>query len=406
MSDHDDLLWLEDAIDHALACRDSFLEDRAQTQTETVAVDRVAGRVIAEDVVAEADQPAADHATMDGYAFAAEDEGPLEVVDADIYPETEPPTLEAGRAIEIATGAPLPKRADTVVKREDTSVVDDRLEKPDLDAGTYVYERGSNVAAGDRLYAAGDRLSALDAILLRDVGREEVAVAEPFSVAVLATGTEIHEGRHTDLDSPMLCNLVRGWGHEPTYEGSVPDEDDRVEDRIADLAEANDVVVTTGGTSVGKKDYVLDALASLGEVTFHRVRIRPGKPIAIARLPAYDALAVAVPGKPIGAYVSTTLVARPLFTGEASPPSLERTFTQDVGLGPSGFTYAIPVTLDGDDATPLGHASSPLSVYEETFDPSVLSSSTRAAAADGFVLTTEGLAAGERVDVVPTTALE
>jgi len=164
----------------------------------------------------------------------------------------------------------------------------------------------------------------------------------------------------------------------PLVSGSVPDEGDRVERRIAELASEADVVVTTGGTSVGKKDYVIDALESLGDVVFHRVRIRPGKPIAVARLPDHDALAVAIPGKPIGAYVSAALVARPLFTGDRTTPTLERTITHDVGLGPEGFEYAIPVTLEGDDATPLGHVDSPLAVYEETFDPSVLSSSTRA----------------------------
>jgi len=85
-------------------------------------------------------------------------------------------------------------------------------------------------------------------------------------------------------------------GALPSYRGSVPDEGDRVERRIAELASEADVVVTTGGTSVGKKDYVIDALESLGDVVFHRVRIRPGKPIAVARLPDHDALAVAIPG--------------------------------------------------------------------------------------------------------------
>ncbi|UHQ98453.1 molybdopterin molybdotransferase MoeA (plasmid) [Natrinema zhouii] len=403
MSDHDDLIPLDDAIDRAISCRNAFFEDRPTT---TVPLDDLSGRILAEDVTAEANQPSSDRATMDGYAFAAADEGSLEIVEQRVFPETEPPALEAGQAIEIATGAPLPERADTVCKREDATIEDGRLLRPALESGTYVYERGSNVTAGEVLYEAGERLSALDAILLRDLGRETVETYEPLSVGVLATGTEIHEGRHTDLDSPMLCSLLRSWGHDPTYEGSVPDEGDRVEERIGKLADRHDVVVTTGGTSVGKKDYVLDALDALGEILFHRVRVRPGKPIALARLPDHDAVAVAIPGKPIGAYVIAALVARPLFTGNRTTATLERTVTHDVGLGPEGFTYAIPVTLEGGDATPLGHVDSPLEVYEETFDPSVLSSSTRAATADGFVLTTEPLDAGARIDVIPTDSLE
>ncbi|PCR88708.1 molybdopterin molybdotransferase MoeA [Natrinema ejinorense] len=403
MSDHDDLIPLEDAVDRTIACRNAFFEDRPKT---TAPLDALSGEILAEDVIAEVDQPSSDRATMDGYAFTATDEGPLKIVDERVFPESTPPTLESGQAVAIATGAPLPERADTVCKREDATIEDGHLMRPTLETGTYVYERGSNVTAGERLYEAGERLSALDAILLRDLGRETVETYDPFSVGVLATGTEIHEGRHTDLDSPMLCSLLRSWGHEPTYEGSVPDEGRRVEERIDELAKRHDVVVTTGGTSVGAKDYVLDALDALGEVRFHRVRVRPGKPIALARLPDHDALAVAIPGKPIGAYVIAALVARPLFTGDRPTATLERTTTHDVGLGPEGFTYAIPVTLEGDDATPLGHVESPLAVYEETFDPSVLSSSTRAAAADGFVLTTAPLEAGARVDVIPTSSFE
>jgi molybdopterin molybdotransferase len=403
MTGHDDLISLEDAVTRTLAHRRSILKGH---HTMTVDIDRLRDRVLTEDVVVDRDRPATDHATMDGYAFASGDPGPLTVVDAEVFPEATPSALESGKAVRIATGAPLPERADTVVKRENAVLEGSTLEKPDLDTGTYVYERGSNVSAGDRPYAAGDRLSAADAILLRDLGNEEIGVYEPFSVGVLATGTEIHEGRYTDLDSPMLCNLVRAWGHDPVYEGSVPDEGSQVKDCLAELAERHDIVVTTGGTSVGKKDYVIDAMAALGEVEFHRVRLRPGKPIALARLPEYDALAVAVPGKPIGAYVSTTLVVRPLFTGETEAPTVERTLTNDLGLGPSGFTYAIPVALDDGGATPLGHIDSPLAVYDRTFDPSVLSSSTRAAAMDGIVTTTTALDAGESVRVIPTTALE
>jgi len=350
--------------------------------------------------------PGNDHATMDGYAFATADKGPLEIVDQRVFPESVPPTIEAGQAVEIATGAPLPERADTVCKREDVTIDDGSLVRPALDQGTYVYERGSNVTAGDQLYEAGTRLSALDAILLGDLGYEAVETYEPFSVGVLATGTEIHEGRHTDLDSPMLCSLLRAWDHEPTYEGSVPTREVESRSGSTELADRHDVVVTTGGTSVGRKDYVIDALGSLGEVDFHRARVRPGKPIALARLPDYDALAVAIPGKPIGAYVIAALVARPLFTGDRTRATLERTMTHDVGLGPEGFEYVIPVSIEGAEATPLGHVDSPLEVYEETFDPSVLSSSTRAATADGFVLTTTSLDAGTRVNVVPTTVLE
>jgi molybdopterin molybdotransferase len=401
--DHEDMVWREDAVGTVLETRQSVLADHG---TETIGIDALPGRVLAERIVAEGDLPAHDHATMDGYAFDATDGYPLSLVDVEIFPEDDPPSIGGGEAVEIATGAPLPPEANAVLKREEASVEDGQLSGTLLEPGTYTYERGSNVAEGEVLFEAGERVSPKDALLLGDLGYETVSVAERFSVAVLATGTEIHEGRQRDLDSPMLAGLANAWGHDPTYEGTVPDEYDRVRTRIADLAADHDVVLTTGGTSVGHKDYVVRALSNLGEVHFHRVRLRPGKPIALATLPEQDAVVFAIPGKPVGAHAITTLVARPFFTGRTDLPVVRADIGQEVTLGPEGFEYVIPVSLENGAATPLGHADSPLSVYDRQFDPSVLSSSTRASRADGFVLTTEDLQQGSTVDVVPYPVVE
>jgi molybdopterin molybdotransferase len=401
--DHDDMVWREDAVETVMELRQSVLTAH---RTETVGIDALPGRIIAERVVAESNLPAHDHATMDGYAFDATDEYPLSVAEAEIFPEDDPPSLGEGEAVEIATGAPLPPEANAVLKREESTVEDGNLTGSSLEPGTYTYGKGSNVAKGDVLFEAGERLSPKDAILLGDLGRETVTAAQRFSVGVLATGTEIHEGRQEDLDSPMLAGLVRSWGHDPVYEGTVPDEYDRVRERIAALADTHDVVLTTGGTSVGHKDYVVRVLEDLGEVHFHRVRIRPGKPIAAATLSDHGATVFAIPGKPIGAHAITTLVARPFFSGRTDLAAVEARLEREVTLGPEGFEYAVPVTLDDGSAMPLGHVDSPLSVYERQYDPSVLSSSTRASRADGFVLTTEDLGSGTTVEVVPYPVVE
>lgn len=403
--EHESMVSRRAAVEDVMAAREDALDGR---EAETVGLtDGLTGRVLAEPVTAPVDVPAHDHATMDGYAFDATEDYPLTVRDAEVFPEDEPPEIEAGEAVPIATGAPLPERANAVLKVEEATVTDGQLTGTELAPGTYTYERASNVAAGETLFAAGEVLSAKDLILLRDVGVEEVAVREPFSVGLLATGSEIHEGKTADLDSPMLAELVESWGHDATISGTVPDEFDRTRDAIEDLAVEHDVVVTTGGTSVGKKDYVIRALESLGEVTFHRVRIRPGKPIALARLDDHDAVAFAIPGKPVGAHTVATLVMRPFFCGRRQGlPTVEASLSASVGIDPPGFEYAVPVTLTDGSAVPLGHASSSLHVYDETFDPSVLSSTTRATRADGFVLTESSLSPGESVRVVPYDVLE
>lgn len=400
---HDDMLPLPEARGRVLELRERWLD---RLEAESVPIERIVGRTLAEPIDASGDRPPRSHATMDGYAFDASEGYPYELLDVEVFPERDPPELGAGEAVRIFTGAPLPPSANAVLKQEEATVENGHLSGTEIEPGTYVYERGSNVAAGERLFEAGERLGAKDALLLGDLGIESVAVRAPLSVGLLATGTEIHEGRQTDLDSPMLENLVRAWGHEASYGGTVPDDYDRVRNRIAQLADTHDVVMTTGGTSVGKKDHVVRALSELGEVLFHRVPLRPGKPIAVAELPSHDAVVFAIPGKPVGAHAVTALVAGPFFTGETSLPTVEATLTHDIGIAVSGFTYAIPVTLEDGEAMPLGHVDSPLSVYEETFDPSVISSSTRATRADGVVLTESALNATESVDVVPYPALE
>jgi molybdopterin molybdotransferase len=400
-SDTPEMTWRSAAVDRVLDVRERAFEERP---TETVALDEIGGRVLATGITATADVPPVDYATMDGYAFDATDAYPLAVVDFEIYPEDDPPTLADGTAVEIATGAPLPAGANAVLKREEATVDGDQLRGPALEPGTYAYERGSNVAAGEQVFERGEVLGPKDAIFLRDLGYETVEVVEQLSVGVLATGSEIHEGQQSDLDSPMLIGLVRSWGHEAAFEGTVPDDYERVTSKIAELAERHDVVVTTGGTSVGKKDYVVRALRDLGEVQFHRVRVRPGKPIAFATLP--DAVAFSIPGKPLGAHTVASLVVRPFFVGGRDLSTLPASIARDVELGPDGFEYVVPVTLADGEAMPLGHVDSPLQVYEREFDPSVLSSSTRATRADGFVVTETALEAGQEVDVVPYTVVE
>ena len=401
--DPDALLDRAEAVERVLELRSGALDGRP---AEAVPLEAVAGRTLAEAVVAEADAPPYDYATMDGFAFDASESFPLDVVDLEVYPEDDPPALGRGEAVRIATGAPLPGRANAVLRREDATLEDGRLTGEAVSPGTYTYGRGSNVRAGERLFEAGEVLSPKDAILLGDLGYETVSVHTRFEAALLATGTEIHEGRSADLDSAMLAGLLRSWGARATYAGSVPDDPDRVEARIAELADGHDVVITTGGTSVGRKDYVLQALAALGTVHFHGVALRPGKPIAVATLADRGATAIAIPGKPIGAHTVATLVARAFFRGADPLPTVGATLARSVGIEDPAFEYAVPVSLDGDGAFPLGHVDSALSIYEGAFDASVLSSSTRASRADGFVLTRAPLDAGETVEVVPYTAIE
>ncbi|MFB6111195.1 MAG: molybdopterin molybdotransferase MoeA [Halobacteriaceae archaeon] len=401
--DHDELLDRETAAERVLDLRSAVLPEQP---TVSVPLDEITGRVVGEAIVAPGDAPPVSRATMDGFAIDADEEYPLELLDGEVFPEDEAGSLPEGHAARVATGAPIPEGASAVLKREEATLEEGRLRGSDLEPGTYVYQRGQNYRDGEILFEAGERLGPQDAILLGDLGLETVPVYERFSAGIVATGTEIHEGRTRDLDSAMLAGLVDAWGHEAVHEGTAPDEYERVRSLIAGVADEYDVVISTGGTSVGHKDHVVRALDDLGEVLFHKVRIRPGKPIAVARLPAHDAIAFAIPGKPVGAHTIACLTMGPFFTGQRGPyPSVAATMSVDVELGPEGFEYVIPVTLEEGTAEPLGHTSSALTVYEETFDPSVLSSTTRTTRADGVIITTSELSADETVQVIPYDVL-
>lgn len=372
--------------------------------TEPVSVrrDAIAGRIVADAVTAPADVPPDDFATMDGFALAVADGYPLTVVGS-VEPADDPPALAPGEAVRVATGAPLPDRADAVLPQEDATVTDGELTGPSLSPGTNRYPAGKTVTGGERLFEPGARLAPRHAALLADAGVDEVTVRRPRSVGVLATGTEIAAGEQPDRDSEMLANLIDSWGHEPVLLGAVPDEADAVRSAIADAAAAHDAVITSGGTSVGRGDHVGRVLADHDSL-FSGVALRPGRPMTAALVD--DTLVCGLPGKPLAAHAAATLVARPAFVGTDRLPTVRADPTHRVELPDAPVEYAVPVTLDDGRATPLGHANSAFPLYGTRFAPGRAASSTRLTLADGVAVTTDPLVPGTSVDVIPHEVVE
>ncbi len=424
-----DLPSRAEAVETILTLRRRQLE---ATPTEAVDATAIAGRVLADAIDAPRDDPPVSRSTMDGYAVASDDPSPRAVQREEVYPEDEQPPMAPGEAVPVATGGAIPDRADAVLKREDVTVTDGQLQAPPVEAGQNVYARGSNFAAGERLFERGERLSPKDAVLLDDLGAGEVLVRDRWSVGVLATGTEIHEGSMPDRDSHMLGGLATSWGHDVSYEGTVPDDPERLSDRLAGLARRHDVILTSGGTSVGSRDHVTDAFDAHGDALVTGCAISPGSSTTVGKLSR--AAAVAVPGRPVAAHAAALLFVRPLLTGLTSYPTLRATAAHDIELGPDGeclvplaFETRIEPTVATDRGVPAGDgavagrwnrtSADPLirtvrqidadpDTESATFRPSVLSSMTRATRADGFVLTEDPIAAGETIDVVTYVGVE
>ena len=347
-------------VDEAYAILDGAV---APLPGEQVPLRQARDRVVAGDVASDVDWPPFDTSAMDGYAVRADDtrreEGALRerpgLVAAGDPP---PPPLSPGEAVRIMTGAPLPAGADAVVpvelsRREADRVVFERIPE----AGAHLRRRGESVARGTVLLRAGDRLGARAVALAALAGKDPVAVRRRPRVAVAATGNELVSangrpavGKMRDSNGPMLEALCGARGWPVVRLERVADEPAAVA-RLFEFEDA-DVLVTSGGVSAGDLDLLPAAAERMGwEILFHRVAVRPGKPIAFARRDGR--FWFGLPGNPVSASITFHLfVRRALDRMEGvDPPGAPAVAARLVsGLGPPGprETYRDAVLSERD----------------------------------------------------------
>src|SRR6185503_7012077 len=266
---------------------------RPIARTERVAIADADGRVVATDVVASADVPPFDRAAMDGYAVVAEDTfgasthalKTLRCVDRVFTGQVPTRGIGAGECIEIATGAPMPAGADAVVMVEETERDGDRIH-----VLTPVYPRqnvgrqGADIAVGNVVVSAGQLLNPSRVGALAATGATAVEVYARPTVAILSTGNEIAEqgqplapGQIYDVNRFTLETIVRRHGGTAVILPVAVDSVDELSAAL-DRARAEDVVVFSGGSSVGERDLILDVLQQRGTVHFHGIAVKPGKP--------------------------------------------------------------------------------------------------------------------------------
>ncbi|MDX6425522.1 MAG: molybdopterin molybdotransferase [Gaiellaceae bacterium] len=299
------------AIDEALA----LVLARAQPlAAEGVPVARAAGRVVAEPAVAVTDLPPFDSSAMDGYAVRAEDTpGTLTVVGHSAAGKPEARTLGAGEAIVISTGAVVPAGADAVVPVERTS---GNVEVEAVGPGDNIRPRGGDAHAGDVVVERGDVLRPSQLGALAAAGVATVRCARRPRVAVLATGSELRTpgeplapGEIYESNTVLLAAQLESAGADVTVHGAVSDDEGATRAALERALES-DVLVTSGGVSVGPHDLVRGALAELGaEEIFWRVAVKPGKPIAFAV--HGETLVFGLPGNPVSSLVGFELFVRP-----------------------------------------------------------------------------------------------
>ncbi|TKX45962.1 gephyrin-like molybdotransferase Glp [Halorubrum sp. ARQ200] len=381
-------------------------------RTESVPVGAADGRVVAEPIDAPAPVPGYDRAAMDGYAvrasdtFGAGDRSPAVLA----AKPAEADAVAPGEAARVHTGSAVPEGADAVVMVEQVESVGDEVEVFDAVAtGENVGEAGEDVADGQRLYEPGHVLRPSDLGLLRSVGLDEVTVREPPEVAVIPTGEELVEsdpgpGEVIETNGLTVSRLVERWGGEARYRDVVTDDPDALREAVAADLDA-DVVVTTGGSSVGERDLIPEVVDGLGEVLVHGVALKPGHPVCLGV--AEGTQIVSLPGYPVACIVNAAQFLRPALKRaggtDADPfPTRRATLDRKVASEPGVRTFARVSLSEPDEAEATdgdGDDALPTATPTRASGSGILSS---VALAEGWVVVPEpreGLDAGEPVDV-------
>jgi molybdopterin molybdotransferase len=300
---------------------DALLERaRGVSERETVAVTAARGRVLAAAQTSAITVPPADNSAMDGYAVRVADvvaPGVKLPVSQRILAGAVGAPLAAGTAARIFTGAPLPPGADAVVMQEYCAAEGDAVViQTQPHPGENIRRAGEDIRAGAEVLAAGVRLDAAEMGLAASVGLAELPVYRRLKVACFFTGDELvtpgmrlAPGKIYNSNRYTLTGLVNGLGCELIDLGAVPDTLEATTAALEGAASVADVVITSGGVSVGEADYVKTAVEKLGRVEMWKVAMKPGKPLVYGRVDEADF--IGLPGNPVSAFVTFCLFVRP-----------------------------------------------------------------------------------------------
>ena len=276
--------------------------------------------VLAESVYAQVDVPQWDNSAMDGYALRASDlqqpDNSLSLAGRIAAGDRPEQSLPAGQCMHILTGAPVPLGADTVVAQEDCTISPEQIQFNNCQAGGNIRRRGEEIQQGQLLLEAGTRLRAQEIGLLASQGYAEVEVYTPLRIGLISSGNELCElgqplkpGQIYDINSYSLNALLQGLGFQVTLYAKMPDDLQQSSDCLAKASTEQDVLISSGGVSVGEEDHLKNAVSALGQLNLWRVAIQPGKPLAFGRVG--NTPWIGLPGNPAAALITALIIARP-----------------------------------------------------------------------------------------------
>jgi molybdenum cofactor synthesis domain-containing protein len=310
-----------DRMLHPHEAHDVIAAAIAPLPAEDVSLQQAVGRILAEDVVAAGPYPPFAASTMDGYAVLAADASPWrEVIGTQNAGDMLQLEVTEGYCVRIMTGAPLPPGADAVVPVEATEMADDHvvIHEEDVSAGQNIRPVGVDIAAGELLITAGTRIGAAEVGLLASLGHTPVKVTRKPRISIISTGDELVEpeqapgpGQIRDANRFTISAMLAAEPVEISWIGVAPDNRPELEALLAERLAHDDLVLTSGGVSMGEKDYIKAILFEDDDVElyFRRLYMKPGKPLTFAR--KGQAFIFGLPGNPVSSMATFDVFVRP-----------------------------------------------------------------------------------------------
>jgi len=292
-------------------------------QTHTVDLQNAWGTVLAADIIAPQNVPAFANSAIDGYAFdgscLASQNHQLTVTQKIFAGDTPESPLQPGQAARIFTGAQMPQNADTCLMQENAIIDSDKLTVPKgLKQGANTRLAGEDLQKGDVVVPQGTRLGAAHLGAIATTGIEKIMVRKPLKVAIISTGDEVvrpgrelQAGQIYDSNFHLLNGLAQSSNIILDDIGVLPDDEKLIFATIEKLSKSHDVILSTGGASVGDRDFIITAIENLGTLRSWKIAIKPGRPLAIGQIG--KAIFLGLPGNPVAAFNTWLLFALPVF---------------------------------------------------------------------------------------------
>lgn len=294
-------------------------QDNKQLEYLELPLIEARGKIVAEAVYSDIDVPPCDNSAMDGFAFNRSDLSNSSTlpISQRIQAGHAPPPLQKGTAARIFTGANIPEGADTVEMQENCSANENEVtinSSPDI--GQNIRRKGQDIAKGSRILNRGIPLRPQELGLLASTGIAKVRCFKPLRIALITTGNELVEpgnplsnGKIYNSNRFLLDSALKNWGFDTIHNEITSDDFDATVTALERAAQNADVVISTGGVSVGEEDHIKPAVEQLGELALWKVAIKPGKPFAFGKI--QNTPFIGLPGNPASVFVTLLILARP-----------------------------------------------------------------------------------------------